>query len=80
MIEFVALVLLAWIVLLIALMLLRLGTGLEDREAARGSRLTPCPPTLLSAFARRACGLYVRREEAEQRAGSPVEDEDHIPA
>jgi hypothetical protein len=80
MIEFVALVLLAWIVLLIALMLLRLGTGLEDREAARGSRLPPCPPTLLSAFARRACGLCVRREEAEQCADSPVDNEDHIPA
>lgn len=81
MIEFVAFALSAGTVLLLAaLVLLRVASGLEDRKAARGIHLPACPPTPLSALARRACGLYVSREEAVQSADTAVDDEDRIPA
>jgi hypothetical protein len=80
-IEFVAFALSAGTVLVLAaLVLLRVGSGLEDRKAARGIHLPACPPTPLSALVGRACGLYVRREEAGQSGDTVVDDEDRIPA
>ena len=80
-IEFVAFALSAETVLVLAaLVLVRVGSGLEDRKASGGIHLPACPPTPLSALVRRACGLDASREEAGQGADTVVDDKDRSSA
>ena len=78
MIQFVVCALAAGVAL-IALVLLRVGSGLEDSEAARRKYLSLRPPTVLSALARRVSGLHVSRGGVEQRTDARAEAGDRIP-
>ena len=78
MIEFVVCAL-ADGVALVALVLLRVGSDVEDRKAACGIHLSVRPPPVLSALARSVFGLHMSRGGAGQRTDAPAGAGDRIP-